>query len=96
VTEQDAINTFSKRARTLHIPDMAGRDTGTNISGPQCAQNPEVIDAELGIYRKTVVWRIRCSDTGYPLMYINAVSSAPLLFDSGIRSAHPLLSPRLQ
>jgi hypothetical protein len=55
-----------------------------------------VIDAELGIYRKTVVWRIRCSDTGYPLMYINAVSSAPLLFDSGIRSAHPLLSPRLQ
>lgn len=86
ISEQHAIQIFSEYARMIHIPSMTGRGPGTEIEGPECAQNAESIEAKLGIYRKTVASRVMCKEHRYPIMYMNAASGSKLMFDSGIRT----------
>jgi hypothetical protein len=86
IGEQEAVVIFSERTRVVTIPSMTGDGDGGTTAGPKCAQDPESISAELGIYKQKVAWRVMCKKRRSPVMYIDAVEGRQLMFDSGIRS----------
>jgi hypothetical protein len=77
---------FSQEAEWIDIPSMTGRPPWSRTKGPECARHPEDLDAELGIYKGTLAWRVSCSGQKHPFGFVSAGSGAVIYFDSGIRS----------
>lgn len=86
ISGQQASEIFSRETEEITIPSMTGQGSGTKAPGPKCAQDPEKIEFELGIYRLRAAWRTKCLKRRKPLMYIDAVDGSVLSFDSGVRS----------
>lgn len=86
ISGQQASEIFSQKAKEITIPSMNGQGGGTKVAGPKCAQDPEQIEFELGIYKRRVVWRVKCIKHSSPLIHIDAVDGSVLSFDSGVRS----------
>jgi hypothetical protein len=83
---QDAVEAFAERSKQITVPNITGTGPGNVVAGPKCTQDPESVDATLGIFKQTVVWQLKCEKRRNPLMYMDAVTGSILFFDSGIRS----------
>jgi uncharacterized protein YpmB len=86
ISAEEASEIFSARSRSIEIPGMTGESTGHRVSPPKCTLATESVDAELGIYKKTPSWRVKCNNRRRPLIHIDATNGEILMFDSGIRS----------